>query len=47
MKKQEYLKPTMRVIVLQHKFNILTGSPDGEVHGIYRNKTVSNDEDVY
>ena len=42
MTKKEYMKPTLKVIELQHKSMILAGSPDA--YGM--NKTLIEDEEV-
>ena len=42
--KQEYMKPAMRVVKLQHKCKILSGSPQN--FGMNRNlQTPANEED--
>ena len=35
--KKDYIKPAMRVVKLQHRNHILSGSPGAKVHGIKSN----------
>ena len=42
MTKKEYIKPTVKVVELQHKCQILTGSTDS--HGM--NKRLIEDDEV-
>lgn len=44
MKKKEYQKPTMRTVKLQHRHQILTGSP---YTSIQSRNSVDNDDPAY
>ena len=47
MTKKEYMKPSMKVVELQHKCQILAGSQLGDIHDtIYGFDSSFSDDDV-
>ena len=45
MKKQEYIQPTMSVVVLKHRCHILAGSGDRYIHTL--NSNLDDDDEFY